>query len=189
MATHPAGEQAGGQGAEKKVGAENGSGDAARSAAAVLAKSREQEDESIDRSNHFASTSDCSKQRFNRVWGIDTNSNLFIFSSMAIVSSKRSLESERSLQKSLKDSRKEYISKNRELRHKQSELDNFRSSEIGNSKGGPLNVKPTGPRVRAGEGPPAISRFPFGPNPRTRLESRRSLRSDCRGSKGSSTAF
>ena len=45
----PAGDEPGGQRAEKKVGAENESGNTARSTAADLEESKEQEDESIDR--------------------------------------------------------------------------------------------------------------------------------------------
>ena len=131
MATHPAGEQAGGQGAEQKLGAENGSGDAARAAATDLEKWREQDEELTDRLESLRLDVQLLQvevqSRMEAIGTLNTNliqvqlygKNPQTQETFGHDAKQSQIES---LLKSLVDSRKEYISKNKELRHKQSEL-------------------------------------------------------------------
>ncbi len=130
-ATHAAGEQAGNQGAEKKVGGEEEPGKPDHSTATNLGKPEEQDDDLNDRIESLRLDVQLLQvelqSRMEEIGLLNAKlSQVQLYDQNPQTQEAFGHDAKQSqieaLQKRLKDSRKEYISKSKELRHKQSEL-------------------------------------------------------------------
>jgi RNA polymerase sigma-70 factor (ECF subfamily) len=121
-ATLPTGDQPGGQRVEEQARVENQSGNTTRPTSTDLGESKEQEDELIDRIELLRlDVQLLTREVQAREQGIEATNEQMINIRISGRSDANQSQIE-SLQKILQDLRKEYISKKKELRQKQSEL-------------------------------------------------------------------
>jgi hypothetical protein len=129
-ATLPIGGQPDGLRAENNVSVENESSNTARFTATDLEESKKQEDQSIDRTELLRLDVELLTAEVNAFRQKIVAINFEMFQVHFRGKSDANESQIEGLQKSLQDLRKEYISKNRELRQKQSELKRLDAIEI-----------------------------------------------------------